>query len=142
MRDLADYLPYLVNRAGARMAVSFERDIRPLGATLQQWRVLAALRETDGLRLGALAERTSINLSTLSRLLDGMAARGLCLRSVDPEDTRSVRIMVSPAGRVLTERILPIAERYEARALDGFSDDEVATLKSLLKRVYRNMAES
>ena len=46
MGPLDSYLPYLLNRAGARIAASFSEEVRPLGATLQMWRVLAALRET------------------------------------------------------------------------------------------------
>ena len=47
MGPLGSYLPYLLNRAGVRIATSFGEAVRPLGATLQIWRVLAALRERD-----------------------------------------------------------------------------------------------
>ena len=54
MGPLDSYLPYLLNRAGARIATAFNDEVRPLGATLQIWRVLAALREQDGRRMGCL----------------------------------------------------------------------------------------
>ena len=44
MGPLDTYLPYLLNRAGARIAAAFGEEMRPLGASLQMWRVLAALR--------------------------------------------------------------------------------------------------
>ena len=47
--------------------------------------------------------------------------------------------MSTPAGRRLTQRILPIAERYEAVALAGFSAGEAETLKAALRRLYANM---
>jgi len=72
MGPLDSYLPYLLNRAGARIAASFSEEVRPLGATLQMWRVLAALRERDGRRMGDLSETTSIEVSTLTRLVDAM----------------------------------------------------------------------
>jgi len=37
-------------------------------------------------------------------------------------------------------RLLPLALRYEARALKGFTEAEAATLKTLLRRVYANPA--
>jgi len=88
MGPLDSYLPYLLNRAGARIAASFSEEVRPLGATLQMWRVLAALRERDGRRMGDLSETTSIEVSTLTRLVDAMEQKGLVARRRDAGDGR------------------------------------------------------
>ena len=139
MGPLASYLPYLLNRAGARIATAFGEEMRPLGATLQIWRVLAALREQDGQRMGDLSSTTSIDVSTLTRLVDNMEKKGLVARQRDPEDARAVVLNVTPAGRRLTVRILPIAERYEKVALQGFDPAEAEQLKAALRRLYTNM---
>jgi DNA-binding MarR family transcriptional regulator len=139
MGPLDDYLPYLLNRAGARIAFAFASEVRRLGATLQMWRVLAALRETDGLRMGDLSATTSINISTLTRLVDGMAGRRLVVRRRAPHDARVVLLHVTAEGRRLTRKILPVAERYERVALHGFNATEARTLKAALRRLYANM---
>lgn len=115
--------------------------MRPLGASLQIWRVLAALRERDGQRMGELAQTTSIEVSTLTRLVDNMEKGGLVERRRDAEDARVVALHVTAAGRRLTKRILPIAERYEAVALKGFTVAEQDVLKKALRRLYDNMEE-
>ena len=139
MGPLDSYLPYLLNRAGARIATAFSEEVRPLGATLPMWRVLAALRERDGRRMGGLSATTSIEVSTLTRLVDSMEKKGLVIRRRDPSDARAVLLHLAPAGRRLTRRILPIAERYEAVALAGFGAGEAASLKAALRRLYANM---
>ena len=139
MGPLDSYLPYLLNRAGQRIAVSFGEDVRPLGATLQIWRVLAALREKDGRRMGDLSLTTSIDVSTLTRLVDTMEDRGLVARRRDPGDARAVALFATEAGRRMTQRIVPIAERYEAVALRGFRPAETKVLKQALRRLYSNM---
>lgn len=139
MGPLDSYLPYLLNRAGTRIATAFSEEVRPLGATLQMWRVLAALSERDGRRMGELSETTSIEVSTLTRLVDNMEKKGLVARRRDAGDARAVRLRATPAGRRLTRRILPIAERYEAVALAGFSTAEAKALKAALRRLYANM---
>ena len=139
MGPLDSYLPYLLNRAGARIATSFGEEVRPLGATLQTWRVLAALRERDGRRMGDLSDTTSIEVSTLTRLVDGMERKGLVARRRDANDARAVALHATAAGRRLTLRILPIAERYEAVALQGFEAREAEALKTALRRLYANM---
>lgn len=139
MGPLDSYLPYLLNRAGTRIATAFGEEVRPLSATLQIWRVLAALRERDGRRMGDLALTTSIEMSTLTRLVDGMEKKGLVARRRDPEDARVVVLHAAPAGRRLTQRLLPIAERYEKVALQGFGSKEAEQLKAGLRRLYANM---
>ena len=139
MGPLDSYLPYLLNRAGARIATAFGEEMRPLGASLQMWRVLAALREKDGRRMGDLSLTTSIEVSTLTRLVDNMEQKGLVARRRDAADSRAVLLHVTPAGRRLTRRILPIAERYETVALKGFGAAETETLKAALRQLYANM---
>lgn len=139
MGPLDGYLPYLLNRAGARIATAFSEEVRPLGATLQTWRVLAALHERDGRRMGDLSETTSIEVSTLTRLVDGMEKKGLVARRRDAADARAVTLHATPTGRRMTRIILPIAERYEKVALEGFSEAEAAVLKTALRRLFDNM---
>ncbi|MBX9943246.1 MAG: MarR family transcriptional regulator [Reyranella sp.] len=139
MGPLDAYLPYLLNRAGARIAAAFGDEVRPLGATLQMWRVLAALGERDGRRMGDLSETTSIEVSTLTRLVDGMERKGLVARRRDEADARAVALHVTPAGRRLTQRLIPIAERYETVALQGFDAREAEMLKVFLQRLFTNM---
>jgi DNA-binding MarR family transcriptional regulator len=139
MGPLDSYLPYLLNRAGSRIATSFGERVRPLGATVQMWRVLAALREKDGRRMGDLSETTSIEVSTLTRLVDTMEKKGLVDRRRDGDDARAVLLVVTPAGRRLTQRILPIAEHYETVALAGFNAAEADKLRAALRRLYANM---
>jgi DNA-binding MarR family transcriptional regulator len=140
MLRLDDYVPYLLNRAGARIAQAFADEMRGFGTTLQAWRVLAALRDRDDQRVSELAEHTSIEISTLSRVLDGLQKQGLIARRRAPDDGRVVTLHVTAAGRRLTERILPIAERYERIAIAGLSAAETATLKRLLRQLYTNIA--
>ena len=139
MGPLDGYLPYLLNRAGARIAMAFSKEVRPLGATLQTWRVLAALRERDGRRMGDLSEPTSIEVATLTRLVDNMENEGLVARRRDAADARAVTLHATPAGRRMTRMILPIAERYEKVALLGFSEAEATVLKTALRRLFDNM---
>jgi len=139
MGPLDGYLPYLLNRAGARIATAFNEEMRGLGTSLQDWRVLAALRERDGRRMGDLSVTTSIEVSTLTRLVDNVEQKGLVARRRDAEDSRAVLVHVTPAGRRLTRRILPIAERYETVALKGFGAAEAESLRAALRRLYANM---
>ena len=144
MFDLGRYLPYLINRAGVRLAVAFGRELKPHRVGVQEWRVLAALAAHGAQRLSDLAALTSIDLSTLSRLVGRMGRGGLVTRGrVDRGriggDRREVRVRLTVRGRQTTRGIIPMARHYEKVALAGCSPAEVRTLKRLLVRVYANL---
>src|SRR5215472_617027 len=102
MFDLGGYLPYLINRAGVRLAVSFGRDLKPHGVMVQEWRVLAALAAHGPQRLSDLAALTSIDLSTLSRLVGRMTRVKLVERGRVNGDRREVQVKLTPRGRRVT----------------------------------------
>ncbi len=138
--DLTTYLPYLINRTGVELAAAFSREIAPHGVTLQMWRVLAALQHRDDLRISDLADLTSIEISTLSRLVGKMERQGMVTRRRGPEsDGRVVAVALTPVGRATARAIVPVARRYEETALAGFTPEEAAALKRMLIRVYANL---
>jgi DNA-binding MarR family transcriptional regulator len=137
---LHDFLPYLLNRAGVRVGSFFSREIEHFGVTLPMWRVLIALWSNGDDRLGGLSDRASIENSTLSRLLVAMQRKGLIVRGRSNADGRALRLTLTPRGRLLTERIIPIALHYEDVAVRGLSASDCAQLKLLLAKVYDNLA--
>ncbi len=136
---LQDFLPYLLNRAGLRVGVMFSRDIESYDVTLSMWRVLVELWHNGDHRLGKLSERTSIDLSTLSRLLVAMQRKKLIVRRRSGLDGRALSLTLTQRGQELTETIAPYAVRYEGIAMKGLSDSDVKKLKDLLKTVYQNL---
>jgi MarR family transcriptional regulator, organic hydroperoxide resistance regulator len=138
MFDLFNYLPYLINRAGVRVATMFTQEVKPFDVTVQEWRVLAALSFNGPQRMSGLADLTSIDRTTLSRLVTRMEQGGFVTRSRVEEDGREVHIGLSKKGAKTADGITPVAVRYEEIALDGFTDEEAKALKEMLKRVYGN----
>lgn len=137
--NLQDFLPYLLNRAGLRIGVMFSHDIENFQVSLPMWRVLIELWHNGDHRLGELAQRTSIDLSTLSRLLVTMQRKGLIVRRRSGLDGRALSLTLTQRGMELTERIVPFALHYENVAMRRLSERDVAKLKDLLKVVYDNL---
>jgi DNA-binding MarR family transcriptional regulator len=93
--NLQTFLPYLLNRAGLRVGLMFSRDIEPFDITLPMWRVMVELRHNGDHRLGELSERTSIDMSTLSRLLVAMQRRNLIVRRRSGVDARALSLTLT-----------------------------------------------
>jgi DNA-binding MarR family transcriptional regulator len=136
---LAEFLPYLLNRAGVKIGISFARDIQALHVTLPMWRVMIALWESGDQRLSELAEHTSTDFSTLSRLLVNLQRRKFITRRRSGIDGRALSISLTKRGRAMTEKIIPIASHYEVVATRGMNDGDIRRLKQMLKRLYSNI---
>src|SRR5260221_2386244 len=117
---LTNSLPYVLNRVGVQMGELFSRRIKGFGVTLPMYRVMAALWEKKDQRLGDLAAMTSIEISTLSRLVGEMKRRGLVSRSRLKDNGRTVAINLAPKGRALVEELIPIAVHFEEVAVRNF----------------------
>ncbi|MGZ5897973.1 MAG: MarR family transcriptional regulator, partial [Xanthobacteraceae bacterium] len=112
--DLSGYFPYLINRIGAVFVASYTREaLDAEHLTIAMWRVLAALSNNGGQRQIDLAQRTSIEVSTLSRIVARLIRRGLVARTRSRQDNREVTVTLSPEGRKLVRRLIPIARGLE-----------------------------
>lgn len=141
MYRLTSSLPYLLNRVGVRMGELFSRELEGHDLTLPMYRVLAALNEQSDQRLTDLSAMTGIEMTTLSRLVASMQKRRLLVRQRPEDNLRTVRIELTPEGRILTARLIPRAQHYEAVAMQGLAAGDVDILKATLARIYSNLDE-
>ncbi len=138
--SLADYLPYLVNRVGSIIADQFNAEtLAPHRLSVANWRVLAVLAANGRQRQIDLAELTSIEASTLSRIVTRLARLGLVTRTRSaPATVKSPWRCRRRAARSLLVLYRPAA-RFEADANAGISPEELAVVKRCLRRMYANM---
>ena len=139
MFNLQSYLPYLLNRVGFAVTDAFSEALAADDLTVPMWRVLAVLLHHGPQRMSDLADLTSIEISTLSRLLSTMQRRKLLGRKRARSDARVVMVALSESGRTLTERLVPAAAKLELSLTAGLASDEVAVLKRTLDKLYANV---
>lgn len=136
MYKLTSSVPYLLNRLGVRMGNLFSRRIASYGVTLPMYRVMAALWETPDQRLNDLSEVTTIELSTLSRLIGTMEKMRLVSRSRLENNARTVAIRLTAKGHDLVTELMPIAQHFETVAAARLSPTALKTFKKTLAEVY------
>jgi len=138
--DLDNYLPYLVNRVGIIIAEQFGAEaLAPYHMSIAMWRVMAVLASTGGQRQIDLADLTSIEVSTLSRLVTRLVRMGIVSRTRSASSTREVVVKLTNKGKTQVARLVPLAREYEDAAIAGVRPEELATLKSALRRMYANV---
>jgi DNA-binding MarR family transcriptional regulator len=140
--DLSEYLPYLLNRVGAALVERFTGEaLDAAHLTIGMWRLLVVMSNHARTRQVDLAKLTSIEVSTVSRLVTRLMHRGLVTRSRSATSSREVVVDLSAKGRTLVARLVPTAVRLEQTALRGIPKKELAAVKRALRQMHRNLAE-
>jgi DNA-binding MarR family transcriptional regulator len=138
--ELSDYLPYLVNRLGAALVLRFTADaLARHGLGIAQWRVLVALSDAGPQRQIDLAGITSLEVSTLSRLITRLVQPGLVTRTRSDRSSREVTVALTGQGAKLVEELIPVARGLERIAIAGLPAAELRAAKSALRRMYQNL---
>jgi DNA-binding MarR family transcriptional regulator len=138
--ELAEHLPYLINRVGSALVARFSADaLAAAHLSIASWRVLAVLANNGSLRQTDLAEMTSIDVSTLSRLITRLVRDGLVKRSRSKADSREVAVALTPNGKNLMTRLVPVAVGLQNAATRKLSKRDLATLKRVLRKMHENL---
>jgi DNA-binding MarR family transcriptional regulator len=98
---------------------------------------LGALRHlvlaAEPLTLSQLAERHCCGKSNVTQLVDRLEADGYVVRASDPEDRRTVRAAITPAGRAAYERASAQLGDFERTLDDHLGDARRTELRAALK---------
>jgi DNA-binding MarR family transcriptional regulator len=139
--ELSNYLPYLINRVGVALVERFASEgLNATHLTIGTWRVLAATATHDGVRQIDLARLTSIEVSTVSRLVTRLVQLGLVGRSRSTKSDREVTVQMTPKGRALFAELVPVAFELQKAATRGVTKAELAITKRVLSQMHKNLA--
>jgi MarR family transcriptional regulator, organic hydroperoxide resistance regulator len=118
----------------------YRRVLEDLGLTYPQYLTMMALWEYGPLPVKRLGELLRLDSGTLSPLLKRLDAMGLVRRERSPEDERSVIVTLTGEGRALRERAEQVPPQIMAAT--GFSREEGAQLRAMLRRLTDNLDEA
>jgi DNA-binding MarR family transcriptional regulator len=106
------------SRLAARRITNFlEERIQDSGLRLAQFGLMAQIAAAPDDTLGALAERTGLDQSTLSRNLRGLEAAGLVEIAVSADDQRRRAVWLTEQGARRLEAAIPVwRQAHEALA--------------------------
>jgi DNA-binding MarR family transcriptional regulator len=103
-----------VQRAARALSRRFDEAFRPLELTNQQFSLMMSLNRPAPAGMGAVASLLAVDRTTLTAALKPLERRGLVAVAVDPADRRGRLLQLTPAGRRLLARALPIWTRVHA----------------------------
>jgi DNA-binding MarR family transcriptional regulator len=108
LRQIMDNFRHIVRA----LRVSSRGAQKELGISGAQLFVLQRLAEARAVSLGALAERTHTDPSSVSVVVSRLVERGLVRRTASPDDARRAEIRLTARGRALAQRA-PLASQVQ-----------------------------
>jgi DNA-binding MarR family transcriptional regulator len=139
--DLTDRLPFLINRVGAAMVDFASPGLKHFHLTIPLWRMLAVLAHRGELRQIDLAEATSLDPPTVSRLITGAVKKGFVTRTRSNTNNREVTVRLTKKGLGVVEDLVPKMVADEEAAFGNLPEKDIALVKRVLRRMYQNIAE-
>ncbi len=112
------------------------------GLTIPQMRLLWALRDEDGLPVGALAEHLGVNPSTITGHVDRLVRQDLVRREEDAGDRRIVRNYLTARGSKTIGAMRRIAGAYFFDIIKRLDDGQLARLAAALDDLNHAAAEA
>ncbi len=134
-RFVDDYLPALLAQASQLISAEFHEVVRKQGLAIAEWRMLASLAAGGAVTTGRLAQLVVGKQPTVTRQLDRMQAKGYVERLDSDGDRRITLVRITPAGREVMRRLIPLARAHENRVLAPFGLKTAKDLKDLLRRM-------
>jgi MarR family transcriptional regulator, organic hydroperoxide resistance regulator len=129
-------------RVAHRMLQRYRQQlVEPHGVTSGMWFFLRVLWDEDGLTQRELSRRVGTMEPTTLLALRAMERKGLIRRVRNGGDRRKVNVFLTPKGRALEAKLLPLAKDVVSTAVAGFSQREVASLLAMLRRIQANLAD-
>ncbi len=112
----------------------YDDALRPLGVKVSQMNILVAAGKMGTARPAEVCERLHLDVSTLSRNVERMRARGW-LEVVPDEDGRAQPFRLTAQGRQLLEKAAPAWKKAQRQAKTLLGEGIVDQLKQAVGRL-------
>lgn len=110
------------------------------GVPFGHWTFLRILWQRDGLTKRELSLEAGVTEPTTFIALRAMESLGYVTLEQQPDNRKNVYVFLTPAGRRLRKRLVPLAQEVNAVALEGVDDGDVAVARRVLLIMIGNLA--
>ncbi|NQV86838.1 MAG: MarR family transcriptional regulator [Woeseiaceae bacterium] len=133
---LENFLPYrlavLSNTVSTTVARAYDKRF---SVSIPEWRVIAVLGRFPGISAVEVAERTFLDKVAVSRAVTKLIKNGRVDREFADADKRRSILNLSQDGKKLHDEIAELGLQFERDLVEGFSAEEMETLKSIMERL-------
>lgn len=113
--------------------------IKAVGLSVEQYRILEALTQTDGRSMGSLAAVVFVDSPTLTKIVDRMVSSALVYRAPDANDRRKVLIYRARRGSQIFQSLSGIEAELQAELARVLGDEGLEQLTGGLRKLLEGV---
>lgn len=125
---------YLLKRSQIKLAKAVDVALASLDITHAQGSIVLMLHSGNYSTAAELARELYIDSASITRMLDRLEKRGLIVRMPRGDDRRVINLKLSEEGTKLANQLPSLYGAVLSRNFVAFSAEEVAMLKTLLRK--------
>lgn len=137
-----DRLAHLVKDATRAFLRSLQIRLDTAGVAIGHWTFLRILWEKDGLTQRELSSAAGLMEPTTLVALRRMEDLGYITREHTEGNRKNIHVFLTPEGKRLKRKLIPLAEEVNALAVKGLSEQEVANMRHGLLLMIENLARA
>jgi DNA-binding MarR family transcriptional regulator len=115
-------------------------NLHKIDITTEQWVLLKILEENERISQVRLAEIALKDTASITRMIDILENKELLTRTDDENDRRRFTLSLTSKGYAYIKQHMPVVKAVREQGIKGFSQQELATLKTLLEKMEKNMS--
>jgi DNA-binding MarR family transcriptional regulator len=135
-----DRLAHLVKDVTRAFIRTLQTRLNRYEVSFGHWAFLRILWETDGLTQRELSDQAGVMEPTTFAAIKAMERLGYVVRMRKPDNKRNVYIHLTPKGRLLKSKLVPLAEEVNGIGIRGLKPEDVATTRITLLAILQNLA--
>jgi MarR family transcriptional regulator, organic hydroperoxide resistance regulator len=131
---------HLVKLAARSLARALQMRLTEHAVSYGHWTFLRILWEEEGLTQRELSARAGVMEPTTFAALKAMAQRGYVTRRRNPQSRKEMQVFLTPQGRALQAKLVPLAEEVNDVALQGVGTTDIAGTRRTLLALINSLA--
>jgi len=136
-----DRLAHLVKDATRALVRALQLRLARHDVSFGHWAFLRILWERDGLTQRALSREAGVMEPTAHVALMAMERLGYVVRRKLPDNRRNIHVFLTPRGRALKRRLVPLAEDVNRVAVEHIAPADLAATRATLLAIIGNLAQ-
>lgn len=135
-----DRLAHLVKDATRALLRALQMRLTAHDVSLGHWTFLRILWEKDGLTQRELSDEAGVMEPTTFSALNAMEKLGYIARRQMPDSRKKVYVFLTPKGRALKDKLVPLAEEVNRVAVSDVPAEHIAATRQTLLAIIENLA--
>jgi len=135
-----DRLAHLVKDATRALLRALQMRLTEHSVSLGQWTFLRILWETDGITQRQLSELAGVMEPTTFSAVTAMEKLGYVKRKKMHNNKRMVYVFLTPKGRLLKRKLVPLAEEVNRIAVENVNPQDITMMRRILLTMIENLA--